>query len=120
MKVLQVGAYARRDVPTCHLTHRLGEAQDRARAAGCQGVCRCQCPQYCPRLSSREVLDAALGVEVEAVMEPGPSTIRPNTFVDTALKRLEAQRQDNLQITTPDGQLIGLLFRHEIEKAKTV
>ena len=53
-------------------------------------------------------------------MEPGPSTIRPNTFVDTALKRLEAQRQDDLLITTPDGQLIGLLFRHEIEKAKTV
>jgi CBS domain-containing protein len=56
-------------------------------------------------------------MEVEAVMEPGPSTIRPNTSVETALKRLRAQRQDCLLVTDPDGRLIGLLFRSEIEKA---
>ena len=120
MKVPQAGAYAQRDVPTCHLTHRLGEARDRARAAGVKACVVVNAHNIVLGFLSREVLDAALGVEVEAVMEPGPSTIRPNTFVDTALKRLEAQRQDSLLITTPDGQMIGLLFRHEIEKAKTV
>jgi len=62
-------------------------------------------------------LDSGSGAMVETVMAAAPSTIRPNTPLKTALRRMQKGKTDSLLVTTSDGKLIGVLERRSVEQA---
>jgi Mg/Co/Ni transporter MgtE len=49
-------------------------------------------------------------------MENGPSTVRPDTPADQLAKRLRAADLRTALVTTPEGQLIGVARRDDLEK----
>jgi rhodanese-related sulfurtransferase/CBS domain-containing protein len=50
----------------------------------------------------------------EAVMEAGPSTIRPDTSVEKLRERLEGGGLNFAVVTTPDGVLMGIVCRPDL------
>jgi CBS domain-containing protein len=52
---------------------------------------------------------------VEAVMEPGPSTIRPHVPADEAGQQMADHDLKTLLVTTPEGSLLGVLRREDVE-----
>jgi Mg/Co/Ni transporter MgtE len=50
----------------------------------------------------------------ESVMEPGPSTVRPNTPAQTLAERLSKQRLKTAVVATPRGRLIGVFHRERV------
>jgi CBS domain-containing protein len=54
---------------------------------------------------------------VSEMMEGGPSTVRPQRSVESVLERLAKQDLDWAIVTTPEGRLIGVASREELERA---
>jgi len=50
----------------------------------------------------------------ESVMEPGPSTVRPDTTVVDLRERLDKRALRTALVTTPEGRLIGLVRREAL------
>jgi CBS-domain-containing membrane protein len=50
-------------------------------------------------------------------MEPGPSTVRPHKTAATVAKNLADKRLRWAIVTTPEGELIGVAARTELEAA---
>ena len=48
-------------------------------------------------------------------MTPGPSTVRPSIGVDALLERIRVRKLSSFLVTTPDGRLVGLVLREDIE-----
>jgi CBS-domain-containing membrane protein len=49
-------------------------------------------------------------------MEAGPSTVRPDTPADQLAQRLRDRDLKTAVVTTPEGQLIGITRRHDLER----
>ena len=106
---------ARTDVPTCGLTDRVGAVRQRVRAAG---------SDQCLVVTDRRVvlgrlrgdaLDADPETRVENVMEPGPTTGRPDGALGAIVERMRAKRVASIVVTTSDGELVGVLERQTAE-----
>ena len=61
--------------------------------------------------------DCDPGTPVERVMEPGPSTVRPHKAAATIAKTLAEKQLRWAIVTTPEGELIGVANRAELEAA---
>ena len=104
---------ARRDVPTCRLSERVGEVHRRTEEAGWN---------VCLVVNEKKVLlgrlrgkawEADPDAVVEEVMEDGPTTFRPDKFLKSLIERLFEKKVGTVVITNPDGVLIGLLYRKD-------
>ncbi len=98
---------------TCMLTDRVGEAAERARAAGQTG---------CLVLTEgRVVLGRVRDLEgdpeavVEEVMQAGPTTVRLDEPLEALVGRLLMRDIPQVVVTTSDGVLVGLLDRAQAE-----
>ena len=109
------GDVAHRDVPTCRLDERLAEVRERARAAGWD---------TCVVVNEQRVVLGRLGRKALAgndersiaeSMSSGPSTVRPSIGADALLERIHARSLTSYLVTTPDGRLVGLVRRDDIE-----
>jgi len=113
----RAGVIARRDVPTCSLDDRLGDVRNRVETAGWD---ECVVVNHAGVVLGR-VRGEALGGDAEelvgAVMEPGPTTIRPDEPLATLVPRLRDKRVGRIIVTTPDGRLVGLVERDVAERA---
>jgi len=112
----KAGDVVRRDVPTCHLTDRLGEVHQYCQAIGWQ-VCLVvnESNVVLGRLR-REAWDADPDTPVEQVMENGPTTFRPDNFLEPLVQRMSEKKVGSVIITNSDGVLIGLLYRRDGEE----
>jgi CBS domain-containing protein len=117
VSVPRAGDLARPDVPTCQLVDRVGDVRERVQASGWD---------HCvvmndPRVVLGLLRDTALATEprqpAEAVMEPGPTTIRPDVRVDEVVTYMQEHDLQTALITTSDGRLAGLLRRGDAEHA---
>lgn len=106
----------RRDVPTCHLGDKLGKVHERCQALGWK-VCLVvtESNVVLGRLR-REAWDADPNTPVEEVMENGPTTFRPDNFLERLTKRMREKKVGSVIITNSDGVLIGLLYRKDGEE----
>lgn len=59
----------------------------------------------------------AKGSEAEAVMEPGPRTIRPSNPVDKLLRKKSSYGVKAWIVSTSHGVLCGVLTRNDAERA---
>jgi CBS domain-containing protein len=107
---------ARRDVPTCGLMDRVGDAREQAQQSGWD---RCVVVN-----EERVVLGLLREAEwsgppetvVETVMRNGPATFRPHEPVGKLAERMSKRGASAILVTTPDGKLIGLLYRKDAER----
>lgn len=50
------------------------------------------------------------------VMEPGPSTVRPDNLLEPLIRRMHDHNAQHVVVTTPQGELIGILLRDEADR----
>jgi CBS domain-containing protein len=53
----------------------------------------------------------------EQAMEPGPSTLRPSASLETVYERMEKRDLRTAVITTPDGELLGVVVRGDVRES---
>lgn len=108
---------ARQDVVTCALEDSVGAVRERV----------VQSPYAFAFVLSNGVLlgrlrKAALEgdpwVRAEDAMEPGPSTTRPDTAPDKLLAKLQKAELTTAVLTDPDGRLLGIVRRRDLEDAQ--
>ena len=115
--VPRAGALARRDVPTCGLAEPVDAVRKRAQEESWEECVVIDNARVVLGRLQPQRLDSGSGAVVETVMEAAPSTIRPNTPLKTALRRMQRGKTDSLLVTTSDGKLIGVLDRRSVEQA---
>jgi CBS domain-containing protein len=65
----------------------------------------------------RSRLDRDADEPAERAMEPGPSTVRADEAADALARRLAEQDLRTAIVTTPEGVLIGVVTRADLERA---
>jgi len=103
-------------VPTCRLDERVGDVRERVRAAGWDASVAVNQDRVVFGLLRSIELDAAGETSIEAAMRPGPSTFRPFVSIEYMAKYMIEHELDSSPVTTPDGRLIGLLMRQDVER----
>jgi len=110
-----VGELVREGLPTCGLADRVGEIRARAEADG-WNVCVVVNPsRIVLGILRRRALQGDPQATAEQVMEPGPSTYRPNVPADELVERLRKADLHTALVTTSEGELIGMAFREDME-----
>lgn len=109
---------ARRDVPTCSLDTK---ASDVRRLLDESGWDSCFVVNEQRIVLGRVYHSSLKGADdnssAEELMDPGPSTYRPDI---TAMEMAERMRQADLQtapVTRSSGELIGIVLREDVERA---
>jgi Mg/Co/Ni transporter MgtE len=69
------------------------------------------------RLPASDAQSANPETPASETMESGPSTVRPQRSVGSTLERLAKQGLQWAIVTTPEGRLIGVVSREELEHA---
>ncbi len=109
---------ARQDVVTCDLKATTGELHDRMESSpygfafvlGEDGA-------LLGRLR-KAVLNSDPDARAEDVMEPGPSTTRPDTPPDELATKLQRAELTTAVLTDPEGRLLGLVRRTDLQPAQ--
>jgi Mg/Co/Ni transporter MgtE len=117
--VVVAGQLAREDVVTCGLSDTVGDLAGRlagspygfALVLGGSGV-------LLGRLRS-SALDVSPDTPVEQRMEGGPTTVRPDTPAGELAQHLADRDLETAIVTTPEGRLIGVARRDDLERGAT-
>lgn len=113
---LTAGQLARDDVPTVTLEEDLANIRARLQASD-YGFALVLSTQGVVLGRLRQSAIAATGINVEAAMDAGPSTVRPDITATDLLKRLQGRKLTSALITTPEGTLLGVVRRRDLEVA---
>jgi predicted transcriptional regulator len=112
----KAGDVVRSDVPVCYLNDHLGEVYQRCQAASWK---------VCVVVNkARVVLGRLRGdawradpqTPVEQVMENGPTTFRPDNFLEPLVRRMQDKKVGSVIITNSDGVFMGILYRKDAEE----
>jgi hypothetical protein len=116
--VPRVGAFARDDVVTCRLEDRVDEVGPRVKGSP-YGVALVTTASgtVLGRLRMSAIELAAGEETAGSIMEPGPSTVRPDVRAAELAERLDKRDLTSAIVTTPDGRLLGVVRRDELERA---
>ncbi|HEV3451973.1 MAG TPA: CBS domain-containing protein [Acidimicrobiia bacterium] len=104
----RAGGVADSDVMTCRLDDQAGEVARRLRAAGTDTAVVVDADNTVLgrlRLGRFTEDGAAVGV----AMEEGPATVRASEPLDELLSRMRARSVAQVVVTTPEGQLLGIV-----------
>ena len=113
------GQLARNDVVTCGLDDHVGEVVLRiAESPYGFALVLSNTGVLLGRLRS-SALDVPPDTPIEQRMESGPSTVRPDTEAVQLAQRLRDRDLKTSIVTTPEGQLIGVARRHDLEQPST-
>ena len=104
------------DVPTCGPFDRIGDVSDQVEAAR-EDVCIVTNDEgiVLGRLR-RQALGSDRGKAVHEVMESGPTTTRADAELEALLQRLHNADVRSMLITTPEGRLLGVVYREDAER----
>ena len=106
----------KRDVPTCRPSDLIGDVRAQVEAARAD-VCIVTTDDgiVLGRLR-RQALASDRGKAVEEVMEPGPTTTRADAWLEGLVQRLYNAEVTSMLITTPEGTLLGVVYREDAER----
>ena len=111
------GSVARNDVVTCRLKDRVGDVRSRILSSP-YGFGLVTTPEGVVLGRLRQsALDCDLALGAEAVMESGPSTVRPHTTATALAQRLAQRNLRWAVVTDPEGRLIGITRREGLDAA---
>jgi len=111
-----IGDAARRDVPTCSPAETVGAARERTWKAGWDRCVVVSKERVVLGLLREKESDADPQATAEEAMRNGPATFRPDEPVEKMAKRMRERGASAILVTTPDGKLMGLLYRDEAER----
>lgn len=112
----RAGDVARKDVPTCRLRDRVLDVGERLRESG-HSVCVVTNDEGVVLGRLRlPTLEAHPEASVEEVMESGPTTTRPDDPLEALTDRLRNAGARSILVTTPEGKLVGVLYRKDAER----
>jgi Mg/Co/Ni transporter MgtE len=100
-------------VPICALADRLADV--RVRAAGSDTCIVVNEQRVVLGRLGRKALGSDADASVEEGMTSGSSTVRPSIGVEDLLERMRQRKLTSYLVTTPDGRLVGLVRRSELE-----
>jgi CBS domain-containing protein len=111
----RIGPLAKRDVPTCRIDERLADVRERLAASGFD-VCVAINEErvILGDLRGEALLNPPPDARVGEVMNPGPSTYRPNVSVEEMRRHMDATKSTRVYVADADGRLIGLLRREAL------
>jgi CBS domain-containing protein len=112
----RAGDVADRDIPTCALDDRLGDVRDRLRSTGQTSCIVVNDQRVILGRVRGEALDGDAEQSVEAVMEAGPTTVRPSAPLDALIARMQKRKTGSIVVSTADGVLVGVLRREDGER----
>ncbi len=115
----RAGDAARKDVPTCSLSERLGDVAERVRAAGFDAALAVDAHRVVLGLLRSKELAKDPNLTIEQAMRPGPGTFRPYVSLHEMAHVMEEHHLENAPITTSDGKLVGLLYREDAVRLET-
>ena len=107
----RAGDAARKDVPICSLTDRLGDVRDRVKAAGWDAALAVDGEGVVLGLLRSKELAKDPDLRIEQAMRPGPSTFRPYVSLHEMAHFMEEHDLESSPVTTSAGKLVGLLYR---------
>jgi CBS-domain-containing membrane protein len=112
----RVGALALDDVVTCRVDDPIGEVRSRIEESRYGfALVTTERGTLLGRLRTR-AMDRADAVAVaESLMEPGPSTVRPDVEASKLAARLADGGLRTAIVTSPDGRLLGVVRREDLE-----
>ena len=104
------------DVPTCRPSELIGDVRDQVEAAS-DDVCIVTNDDgiVLGRLR-RRALASDRGKAVHEVMESGPTTTRADAWLEGLVQRLYNAEVTSMLITTPEGRLLGVVYREDAER----
>jgi Mg/Co/Ni transporter MgtE len=111
--VPRVGAIARRDIPRCSLSEKVGAVRERAQAAGWDICVVVNEEQVVLGLLRAPGLAADPDATAEQVMRSGPVTYRPDAVAAEVAERMEKRGVQGVLVTLSDGRLVGWLRRDD-------
>jgi len=109
------GDLAHRDVPTCTLEDDLVRMRERVRRSGLDTCIVVDADRVVLGRVGRRALASDADSSIEDAMTPGPSTVRPSIGADALLERMRARNLTSFLVTTPDGRLVGLVLRIDLQ-----
>jgi Mg/Co/Ni transporter MgtE len=112
------GDVAHRDMPACTLDEPLAGVRERVRAAGWDTCIVVNAQRVVLGRLGRKALASDSEESVEEAMWPGPSTVRPSIGTDALLERMRPRNLTSYLVTTPDGRLVGIVCRDELETTR--
>jgi hypothetical protein len=111
------GDLARDDVPRCTPDDRLGEVRERVLASAYDLCVVVNSKQIVFGLLRGDSLSKGPDARARDVMELGPKTKRPNIPVEQLLHSRTDQGVKCWIVTTSHGELLGVLFRSDADRA---
>jgi len=115
-EVPSAGAVARADVPTCALDERLPDV--RARIGDWATCIVVNDSRVVLGRLGRSALRRADDIAAEDAMTEGPRTRRPSIGFDALLVWMDERKLTSALITTPDGRLVGVVLREDLERIR--
>ena len=110
------GDVIRNDDIVCHLGERLGDVADRVRASGRDACIVVNNYHVVLGRLRGGALEGNPDAAVEDVMQLGPSTVRPDTPLETVVKTLRDSNANSTLVTDPAGRLMGVLYLEDAER----
>ncbi len=110
---------ARKDVPVCRSGETRGVARERASEAAADAAVVVDAGGVVLGLLRRDQLEGDGDLPVEKAMLEGPSTFRPSVRIAELAHYMVEHDLESSPITTADGRLVGVLFRHDARRAAT-
>jgi len=98
------------NVPTCNLGDKVRDVRRRLGPQITSCVVINDYRIVAGRLEHLDSLDSEDPRPASEVMRPGPTTIRPSDNLGEVRERMRAKNVPQLLVTTPDGELLGLLY----------
>lgn len=112
-----VGHLARRDVPTAGLDELVGKVSARTLGSGWDSTVVVDGRAVVLGRIFEPALRGPGDVAVQKVMEPGPPTFRASFGAREMVDLLQQRRLVSALVTSPEGVLIGMVFREDLERA---
>jgi CBS domain-containing protein len=114
--VERVADATRGDVATCSPSEEMAAIRVRRAAEGWDVCAVVDCDGIVVGRLRAPVSEADDDRPVAEVMEPGPATVRPDGLLQPLVERMEHRNAPHVMVTTPQGRLIGILFRDEAKR----
>lgn len=109
------GRVMRDDAVTCRPEDRVGDVREQIGASPYPFALVVSPERVLVGRLRRSSLDCDPALTAEEVMEPGPSTVRPHRSAASVAERLAERELRWAIVTTPEGRLLGIASREELE-----
>ena len=106
---LTVADATRPDIPTAHLDETVGEVHDRTVAAEWDEALVLDCDGLVIGRLRGDAWTVDPTASVDEIMEPGPTTVRPDGSLHDLVRRMEERGTRLVAVADPQGYLIGAL-----------